>query len=96
MTIGTGSPSTPRSRRHWLRFSLRTLLLVTAAVAVWLGVQVNRATNQRRAVSMVKDRGGTVYYRHHGYTHPIPLTNPYSSSSFDPNVQPPGPAWLPN
>jgi hypothetical protein len=70
------------------------LLFVTAAVAVWLAVQVNRATNQRRAVSMVKERGGRVYYRHHGYTHPIPLTNLYSSTSFDVNAQPPGPAWL--
>lgn len=94
MTAEPTKPAPPRSRRRWLKYSLRTLLLITAAVAVWLGVQVNRATNQRRAVSMVQERGGTFYYRHHGYTHPIPLTSLYSTSSFVPNAQPPGPALL--
>jgi hypothetical protein len=31
---------------------------------------------------------------HQGYTHPVPLSSLYSSSTFDPNVEPPGPAWL--
>jgi hypothetical protein len=94
MTAEPPQPAPPRSRRRWLRFSLRTLLLITAAVAVWLGVQVNRATNQRRAVSMVKVRGGTVRYAHQSRTWPVRLRDFYSSSTFDPNAPPPGPDWL--
>jgi hypothetical protein len=94
MTAEPAKSAPPRSPRRWLSFSLRTLLLVTAAVALWLGVQVNRATNQRRAVSMVKERGGTVRYAHQSRMHPIPLTDFYSSSTFDPDAPPPGPDWL--
>jgi hypothetical protein len=94
MTADLTKPAPPRSRRRWLSYSLRTLLLVTAAVAVWLGVQVNRATNQRRAVSMVKERGGTVRYAHQSRTQPVRLTDFYSSSTFDPDAPPPGPDWL--
>lgn len=47
---------------RWLRFSLRTLLLLTAVVACWLGVQVNKARKQRAAVAAIWDAGGTVMY----------------------------------
>ena len=49
-------------RRPFLRFTLRSLLLLTAVVACWLGVQVNKAHNQRVAVAAIYEMGGAVYY----------------------------------
>ena len=54
----------PKPRR-WLRFSLRTLLILTALVAVWLGVQVNRAQKQRAAVAAIQEAGGFVMHPIH-------------------------------
>ena len=48
--------------RLWLRFSVRTLLILTALVAVWLGVLANRVHKQRAAVAAIEAAGGTVYY----------------------------------
>ena len=52
----------PQRRRRWLRFSLRTLLLLTAVFAVWLGVQVNKAHRFRKAVARIQENNGTVVY----------------------------------
>ena len=54
-----------KSSRRWLRFSLRTLLLVTAVITCWLGVQVNKAYKQRAAVAAIEAAGGRVYYDWH-------------------------------
>jgi hypothetical protein len=48
--------------RKWLRFSLRTLLLLVTALCVWLGIQVNAARRQRDAVAAWSRAGGAVYY----------------------------------
>lgn len=50
--------------RRWLQFSLRTMLLSTLAVAVWLGWFVDRAQRQKRAVEAIEARRGFVIYRH--------------------------------
>ena len=52
----------PLKPRRWLRFSLRTLLLLTAVVACWLGVQVNKAQKQKAAVAAIQAAGGGVIY----------------------------------
>ena len=55
--------SADRPRRfRWLRFSLRTLLLLMALLAALVAVPVNRATNQRKAVERVLAAGGQVVY----------------------------------
>ena len=51
----------PAKRRRWLRFSLRGLLLLTAIVACWLGVQVNKAREQQAAIAAIDEAGGTVW-----------------------------------
>jgi hypothetical protein len=43
---------TTTSKRHFLRFSLRAMLVVLTVFGVWLGVQVNRANEQKRAVAV--------------------------------------------
>jgi hypothetical protein len=49
-------------RRRYLTFSLRTLFIVLTALAVWLGVLVNRAHRQRDAVKAIEALGGIAYY----------------------------------
>jgi hypothetical protein len=76
----------PRARRRYLTFSLRTFFVLLTALAVWLGVVVNRAREQREAVKAIKAVGGHVLYdwqlRYGG-----------SLFVFD-EGEPAGPAWL--
>jgi hypothetical protein len=59
---------------------LRTAFVVLAVFAVWLGVIVNRAREQREAVRAIEALGGRVIY------------DWQQSSMFD--ASPDGPAWL--
>ena len=54
----------PRSRRRWLRFSLRTMLLLVTVLSIWLGVKVNQARRQKEAVAALRESGATVRYAH--------------------------------
>jgi Leucine-rich repeat (LRR) protein len=74
---------TQRKRRRWLQFSLRAFLLVTLAVGVglgWLGINMDRARRQKRAVEFFRDA-------HEGWTIPDPQIA-YTETSWDP------PVWL--
>ena len=51
-------------KRRWLRFSVRTLLLLTVVVACWLGVQVNQAQKRRAAITAVREAGGFCFLEH--------------------------------
>ncbi|MCE9544209.1 MAG: hypothetical protein K8T25_01605 [Planctomycetia bacterium] len=46
------TPAKPEPRR-WFRFSIRSLLLFTALVAVWLGYETRRVAVQREAVAAI-------------------------------------------
>lgn len=48
--------------RRYLTFSLRTLFVLMTALAVWLGVIVNRAREQQEAVKAIEAMGGLVAY----------------------------------
>ncbi len=52
-------PAPPRCR--WLRFSLRTLLVLVTALGVWLGIAFNRAREQTHIVQTIYETG-YVYY----------------------------------
>lgn len=56
--------SQSRPRRRWMRFSLRTFLLVLTALSIWLGVKVNQARRQKEAVAALKALGTRFYYAH--------------------------------
>ena len=59
-----------RLTRRYLTFSLRTLIVLTTALAVWLGVVVNRAREQREAVNAIEALGGAVAYDWHFFETP--------------------------
>ena len=48
--------------RRLLRFSLRTLLLLTAVAACWLGFQVNQAQKRRAAIAAIEQARGIIIY----------------------------------
>jgi len=52
------------SQRRWFQFSLRTLLLVITAFAVWLGWRVKLAREQEAAVEAIQALGGSLIYRY--------------------------------
>jgi len=52
----------PRRKRRWFQFGLPTLLGLVTLSAVVLGLIVNSAERQRRAVAAVRSLGGVVYY----------------------------------
>jgi Leucine-rich repeat (LRR) protein len=83
MSDATLSP-TPlvRSRCRWLRFSLRTMMLLVTLLCVWLGVTSYRANKQKRAVERLAGQGSV------GYDYQT--TAPFGA----PRPLPPGPAWL--
>lgn len=85
-----GSETTiARSKRRWLKFSLRTMLIAIALFAVWLGPQVNRVREQRRAVERILGLGGSIFY---GYQ--TDDSGGYLSRPQRYQAQPHGPEWL--
>jgi hypothetical protein len=50
--------------RRWLRFGLRTLLLVLTALSIWLGLKVDEARRQKEAVEALQELGATVRFAH--------------------------------
>ncbi len=48
---------TATPKRRFLRFSLRAMLVVLTVFGVWLGVQVNRANNQKATVRWLEENG---------------------------------------
>jgi hypothetical protein len=52
----------PPKPRHWLRFTLRTLLIAVTMLALSLGWRVNRANRQREVVRLIQNSGGSVKY----------------------------------
>ncbi len=72
------SKKTGGSRRRWFQYSLWSLLLLTAVVAVWIGLETRQARRRERVMARVQELDGKVgtYYR---------LTG---------TQQKPGPAWF--
>ena len=58
----TFEPATTKTKRRWLRFSLRTFFVLLTVFCVWFGWHVERARQQRKAVEWVVEMGGRVLY----------------------------------
>lgn len=61
MSYSRGSLVMPK---HWLRFSVSSLLILLTIICLWLGIQTNQANMQRRVVEAVQKIGGEVSYDH--------------------------------
>src|SRR5262245_40067519 len=85
-----GKAATIPQMKRWLRFSLRTMLLLITALCIWLGFQINAARRQKEAVAAILSVGGAVYYDYQ-YA-PLAVGGP--SYTLDQNRTPPGPQWL--
>jgi hypothetical protein len=60
MGVGaTATAESPKRRRRWLRFGLRSLLLTWIALAIWLGWWTYTARQQRDAVAKVQNLSST-------------------------------------
>ena len=84
MTVNDSDP--PKPVRRWYQFSLRTLLLVMTVFAVWLGIKIHQARQQKQAVAAIEKLGGTVYYDYQVTTD----SRAWSKARAKP--KPPGPA----
>ena len=83
MTIPPMDEHSPKPRRRWFRFSLRSLLLLVVLVAIPLGWKVNRVRNQRMVVAEIEKLHGQMYYDYQ--------RNFIGGST---SAAPPGPNWL--
>ena len=72
----------PKRKRRWLRFSLKTFVVVLTVFCVWLGALVYRVNKKKEAVQWVKENGGDVYYDFE-----------WEHDLMD-GAEPPGPDWL--
>ena len=81
------SASQPTRRRRWLRFGLRTLLVLLTVACVWLAIVFNQCRRQRRAVEAIEQAGGRVLYKHQLEDEPDPFV-PFDDDRV------PGPKWL--
>ena len=72
----------PKPKRRWYQFSLKTLLVVMTVTCVWLAIISDRARRQRAAVDRIHELGGTLLYNYE------------TGSSEYKGDDPPGPDWL--
>jgi hypothetical protein len=84
-------------RRRWVRYSLRTLMVLVTALCVWLTINVNAARRRADAVVAIHKAGGTVWFDYQLV--PAKLgngngVNVGSGLSVDPNALQTAPAWL--
>jgi hypothetical protein len=74
--------TTPKSKRRFLQFSLRSFFIVTTVVAIWFGWKMNEAREQKEAVEWIREMGGRVGYEYQ------------REQSYLDDPVPPGPNWL--
>ena len=73
----------PKPARRWLRFSLRSMLLLVLVIAIPLGWKVNRSRNQRIVVAELRKLNARIIYDYQ-------IVN----GIYVPNLPQPGPKWL--
>jgi Leucine-rich repeat (LRR) protein len=79
-----------KSRRRWLQFSLRSLLVFTLLCAVgsaWVARRMEQKRKERETVEAIVKSGGQVYYDYQVDPRGVVLRGTVSAA-------PPGPGWL--
>jgi hypothetical protein len=62
-----------KPKRRWVSVSLRTAAIAFTALALAMGWYSNRAWQQRRAVEVIRGKGGRIHYAHNDPVfHPVP------------------------
>ena len=99
MSFDSGEKHSPvLSRRRWLQFSLRTLMVVTIVIGLglgWFASRLEKARRQADAVAGLRRAGANVFYEHelaerHRETNADGTWNP----DWREEIEPPGPGWL--
>jgi len=68
----SATADTPKPKRRWYQYSLRTLLLFMLLASIglsWLAVKLKQAREQKEAVRAIEEAGGWVI---HDYTFRTP------------------------
>ena len=55
------APISAMARRRWLRYSLRTLMVLVTVLCVWLAIKVNAARRRADVVAAIQ-KAGTVWF----------------------------------
>ena len=76
----------PKPARRWLRFSLRSMLLLVVVIAIPMGWKVNRARNQRVVVAELQTMHAEIVYDYQ-------IVKVKGGWDYG-NLPPPGPIWL--
>jgi hypothetical protein len=88
----------PRTRRRWLQFSLRTLLIVVFLWALlfgWLGLRLHRARRQRIAIEALEARSAWTLYDYQYVAEERPsFTYQYPHYGYAKHGDPPVSEWL--
>jgi len=85
MTDNNSDP--PGPKRRWYQYSLRTLFVLMTLFAVWLGLRIHRAQQQKEAVEALLKADGSIVYDS-DWDHPLGGSSPQGRSL------PPGSNWL--
>jgi hypothetical protein len=88
-----------KPKARWKTISLRALLLIVLAIALWLGWIVNKAREQREAVAALQKFGGFVHYDWEFVNGPVKVPRGNllwmpTWGKFTPGAKPWAPDWL--
>ncbi|WP_425396914.1 leucine-rich repeat domain-containing protein [Aeoliella sp.] len=86
MTPTSTTTGETKEKCGWLRFRLRTLLVLTTVICVWLAFKAKVAHDQRVAVAAIREVGGEVLYDYQFN----------EDGAFQDKATPWAPAWLRN